>query len=241
VALVPPFVFPSPLNLPGLAWPVTKEPFFQTRIRRAASGRELRVTDYVDGLLVRPIWQFTLSYNFLRGPAASVAPNSVALALGPYAGAGHRELGILHGFATNVRGPFFPFFYDDPDDNSVIHEFQALGDGVTTSFQLQRYLADPSGITPGFSEPLTAIRIVGAVYFNDVAQPAATWSVDRSLGTLSFQSAPSNGVTIRADFTYWFRCRFVEDVTSLEEFMYLLSTSGVRFVSLVDDRTSVPL
>ena len=63
-----PLVFPA---LPGLAWSVTKSPTFQTRIQRAASGRELRALDYP-----YPLWQFTLVFDLLRdNPAAGVVGN----------------------------------------------------------------------------------------------------------------------------------------------------------------------
>ena len=61
-----PLVFPA---LPGLAWSVTKSPTFQTRIQRAASGRELRALDYP-----YPLWQFTLVFDLfetIRLPATT--------------------------------------------------------------------------------------------------------------------------------------------------------------------------
>ena len=56
-------IFPT---LPGLAWSVTKTPTFQTRIQRAASGRESRALDYP-----YPLWQFALVYDFLRDDPAA--------------------------------------------------------------------------------------------------------------------------------------------------------------------------
>src|ERR1700731_520521 len=73
-------LFPSLL---GLAWSVTKSPTFQTRIQRAASGRELRALDYP-----YPLWQFTLVFDFLRDNPA----------------AGYNELRTLMGFFMLCRG-----------------------------------------------------------------------------------------------------------------------------------------
>src|SRR4051794_40434747 len=75
-------IFPT---LPGLAWSVTKTPTFQTRIQRAASGRELRALDYP-----YPLWQFALVYDFLRDNPT----------------AGHDELRTLIGFFMLCQGAF---------------------------------------------------------------------------------------------------------------------------------------
>ena len=77
-----PLVFPT---LPGLAWSVTKSPTFQTRIQRAASGRELRALDYP-----YPLWQFTLVFDMLRDNPA----------------AGYDELRTLMGFFMLCQGAY---------------------------------------------------------------------------------------------------------------------------------------
>ncbi len=79
-------IFPT---LPGLAWSVTKTPTFQTRIQRAASGRELRALDYP-----YPLWQFALVYDFLRDDPA----------------AGYDELRTLLGFFMLCQGAFAHFY-----------------------------------------------------------------------------------------------------------------------------------
>ena len=90
-----PLIFP---RLPGLAWSVTKTPTFQTRIQRAASGRELRALDYP-----YPLWQFALVYDFLRDNPA----------------AGYDELRTLVGFFMLCQGAFGAFLFQDPSDCQV--------------------------------------------------------------------------------------------------------------------------
>jgi len=85
-------VFPT---LPGLAWSVTKTPTFQTRIQRAASGRELRALDYP-----YPLWQFALVFDFLRDNPT----------------AGYDELRTLMGFFMLCQGAFGTFLFRDPSD-----------------------------------------------------------------------------------------------------------------------------
>jgi uncharacterized protein (TIGR02217 family) len=168
-------VFPT---LPGLAWSVTKTPTFQTRIQRAASGRELRALDYP-----YPLWQFTLVYDFLRDAPA----------------AGYDELRTLMGFFMLCSGAFGSLLFQDPTDYQVSGQLIGIGDASQSAFQLQRNIGTtlPGG---GFSEPIVAPNIVVAVYFNGIRQDPATYSVDPSAGLVAFSTAPGGGQIITADF-----------------------------------------
>ena len=201
-------VFPK---LPGLAWSVTKTPTFQTRIQRAASGRELRALDYP-----YPLWQFTLVYDFLRDAPA----------------AGYDELRTLMGFFMLCSGAFGAFLFQDPTDYQVSGQLIGIGDASQSTFQLQRNIGTtlPGG---GFSEPIVAPNIVVAVYFNGIRQDPATYSVDPSAGLVAFSTAPGGGQIITADFSYYFRCRFVEDKYDFENFMHQLwQLKKLTFISV---------
>jgi uncharacterized protein (TIGR02217 family) len=193
----------------GQGWSVTKTPTFQTRIQRAASGRELRSLDYP-----YPLWQFSLIYDVLRDAAPPQA-----------------DLRTLLGFVMACQGAFCTFLYDDPTDNQVQDQLIGTGDGAMTVFQLQRFLGAAGGI--GFVEPITASNVVSAVYLNGITQPTAVWSADPVTGTLTFALPPLAGVAITADFSYYFRCRFLSDAYSFENFMYRLwSLKKLDFISV---------
>ena len=190
-------IFPT---LPGLAWNVTKTPTFQTRIQRAASGRELRALDYP-----YPLWQFALVYDFLRDNPA----------------AGYDELRTLVGFFMLCQGAFGTFLFEDPSDSQVTGQQIGIGNASTTVFQLQRAM----GTTPpggGFFEPIQAPNFVRAVYLNGITQNPTTYSVDPTTGLVTFSTAPGSGMIITADFTYYFRCRFTDDKYDFEHFMHRL-------------------
>src|ERR1700758_339172 len=178
-------IFPS---LPGLAWSVTKSPTFQTRIQRAVSGRELRALDYP-----YPLWQFALVYDFLRDNPA----------------AGYDELRTLLGFFMLCQGAFGTFLFQDPSDCRVTEQQVGIGDASTTVFQLQRAMGAtlPGG---GFLEPIVAPNVVSAIYFNGITQDPTSYGVDPTTGLVTFGTAPGSGLIITADFTYYFRCRFVD-------------------------------
>jgi uncharacterized protein (TIGR02217 family) len=201
-------IFPA---LPGLSWSVTKTPTFQTRIQRAVSGRELRALDYP-----YPLWQFALVYDFLRDNPT----------------AGYDELRTLLGFFMVCQGAFGTFLFQDPSDYQVAGQQIGIGDASTPSFQLQRTMGTtlPSG---GFLEPIIAPNIVHAVYFNGITQDPSIYSVDPATGIVTFESAPSSELIITADFTYYFRCRFIDDKYDFENFMYRLwQVKKLTFISV---------
>jgi uncharacterized protein (TIGR02217 family) len=201
-------IFPT---LPGLAWSVTKTPTFQTRIQRAASGRELRALDYP-----YPLWQFALVYDFLRDNPA----------------AGCDELRTLLGFFMLCQGAFRTFSFVDPSDCQVTRQYIGTGNASTAVFQLQRTMGAnlPGG---GFSEPVQAPNLVRAIYFNGITQDPAAYSVDANSGLVSFATPPGSGLIITADFTYYFRCRFTDDKYDFENFMYRLwQLKKLTFISV---------
>jgi uncharacterized protein (TIGR02217 family) len=201
-------IFPT---LPGLAWSVTKTPTFQTRIQRAASGRELRALDYP-----YPLWQFALVYDFLRDNPA----------------AGYDELRTLVGFFMLCQGAFGTFLFQDPSDHQVTGQQIGIGDASKTAFQLQRAMGSslPGG---GFFEPIGAPNVVSAIYLNGITQDPRTYGVDSSSGLVTFNTAPGGGQLIAADFSYYFRCRFVDDKYDFENFMYRLwQIKKLTFISV---------
>jgi len=201
-------IFPT---LPGLAWSVTKTPTFQTRIQRAASGRELRALDYP-----YPLWQFALVYDFLRDNPA----------------AGYDELRTLLGFFMLCQGAFGPFLFQDPSDCQVTGQQIGVGNASTTVFQLQRAMGAtlPGG---GFLEPIVAPNVVHAIHLNGIICNPAAYSVDPDTGFVTFNTAPGSGLIITADFTYYFRCRFIDDKYDFENFMYRLwQLKKLTFISV---------
>src|SRR6185437_3118733 len=178
--------------LPGLAWSVTKQPRFATRIQRAVSGRELRALDQP-----YPIWTWTLTYSVLRD------------------GGGYDELRTLMGFFLAQQGAFASFLYEDPADNAVAAQMLGTGDGSVSAFALVRTMG-------GFAEPITAPHAVTGVYLDGVRQDASGYSVDADTGVVTFAAPPSAGKAVAADFTYYFRVRFADDSAEFENFMFRL-------------------
>jgi uncharacterized protein (TIGR02217 family) len=135
------------------------------------------------------------------------------------------DLRTLMGFFLSRQGAYDTFLFDDPSDDSVAAQQIGSGDGSTTAFQLGRTLG-------GFYEPVTAPNQVTAVYFNGIAQGG--YSVDPASGLLTVASPPAAGLAVTADFTYYFRCRFVDDVSEFENFMQnLWQLKQLQFTSVL--------
>lgn len=168
-----------------------------------------RVQRSVSGREVRiadypyPIWEWTLPFDYL-----SVSDRAT-----------------LVGFIAARQGSYESFLFSDASDNSVTGEAIGTGDGSTTAFQLVRSLGD-------LVEPILAPHILSAVYLNGISE-ASGWSVDSDTGILTFTTAPAVGAAISADFTFRFRCRFVDDGLQTERFMNnIWRAKQVRFRSL---------
>jgi uncharacterized protein (TIGR02217 family) len=172
-----------------------------------------RVQEAISGKEVRiadwsfPRHQWELTYDFLRSAPA------------------YGELQSLLGFFDLRQGVFDSFLYGDVDDGAVTGQPLGLGDGATTVFQLVRAFG-------GFVEPVIAPNTVSAVYLSGVKQTGG-YSVDAASGQVSFATAPGPSVPVSADFTYYFRCRFMADSMDFEKFMsQLWLAKSVKFVSL---------
>ncbi|HXJ62427.1 MAG TPA: DUF2460 domain-containing protein [Actinomycetota bacterium] len=195
----------------GLTFSVVKTPTWGTRMQRAVSGRELRVSDYAN-----PIWNFTLTYSVLHD--ATFGTTYVS----PYT-----ELRTLMNFVNVHRGAWDTFLFDDITDDTVVGGAIATADGVNSGYGLVRAL-----IPGGFKEQMFAPHTVSAVYLDGV--PTSAYTLDSNTGVITFTSPPSAGVAITADFTYYFRVRFAADRLDFEEFYHnFWEVKQLKLVSVV--------
>jgi len=199
--------------LPGLGFSVKRTPRFQSRVQQSVSGKEVRLADWTT-----PRYEYELTYEILREHGT------------------FHELKRLAAFWLNRQGSFDTFLFDDVDDNTVTGQAIATADGVTQNYQLIRSFG-AAGHT-AWLDPVLAPNTVSAVYFDGVAQPVGvvwgvfTWGTDLP-GVLTFASAPSAGVVITADFTFYWPCRFMEDTMEFEKFMdKMWSAKKVSFITV---------
>jgi hypothetical protein len=100
----------------------------------------------------------------------------------------------------------------------------------STTTQLQRQL----GTAPAFIEPIVAPNSVSAIYYNGINQADAGWTVNAANGVVTLPvpfTAAQPAIT--ADFSYRFRCRFVDDSYSFEGLMLQLwQIKKLSFISV---------
>lgn len=134
-----------------------------------------------------------------------------------------QDLEEIYGFFGQVKGAGEPFLWWDPEDNTETNVQLGIGDGVKTQFQLLRNYAGK------FLEIVLDPRIVSEVRAG--SNPVAfTLGTD---GVININPAPAPGLTITADFTYYWRVMFADDSLEAENFWYnLYKLKSIEVVSV---------
>lgn len=149
-----PFVFPT---LPGLTWSIHKRPLLSTRVANHVSGREVRTPFYAQAL-----YEFELAIEGLDS-------------LGDFPGLGVQSLQSLMGLFLQCQGQLGTFLYVDLSDNTAQGVQCGTGNGVQTSFTLQRSIGNDT-------EAVSWANGVSSVYLNGVALPQYKLIEDGSNG-----------------------------------------------------------
>ncbi len=194
-------------SLVGLSWNVKRSPSFKTEVKRALSGREIR------GTFQRyPLYEFKLSYEFLRAGS-------------------ELELQKLVTFFLARQGAFDSFLFTDPLDNAVVDGQFNVGDGSSTSFQLIRAF---TGGLESFVEPVQNVNVLTSIKIDGVE---TSDYVRDQYGVITFQNPPSGGQELTWTGSYYYRCRFMEDMTEFNNFMQdLWDTGEVQFVGAIGNK-----
>jgi hypothetical protein len=197
-------LLPSFPILPGQTF-ARKAPVSVSNIALHDSGREVRTPIY-SGL-----YEFEVAFDGLASDAASLP------------GLGGQSLQAILGLYLQCLGGCGTFLYTDPNDDAVVNQNIATGDGATTLFTLGRSIG--SGFDTDFLvTALTNVDINGS--------PASGWTLIAP-NLLSFASAPASGAAVGASFSFAFVCRFLEDGVDFDNFMQnLWATKSLKFRSV---------
>lgn len=192
----PIFNFP---NLATVGWSVHKRPTYASLVSTHVSGREV-----ISPQQAFPLTEFELTYEILRDQTQN---QSIDASTAPFTE--YQQLWALF-MACNAQWGLF--YYSDPSDNSRSVAAIGTGNGTKTVFPVSRAVG-----TLGFTEPVGGIDQIQAVYFNSVVQSSSIYA--KVGNTIVFTSAVGNGVVVTADFSYFFLCRFIEDMIDFEQFL----------------------
>lgn len=145
-----------------------------------------------------PLWHFKLPFEVLR------------------AAGGFTEWQTLVGFINARRGRYDDFLYLDPRDCQATAQQFGTGNATTVTFQLVRALG-------GFAEPVGAVNTGTVTVFVNGTPTSVTY--DANLSIVTFATPPALGAVLTWTGQFYFRCRFMQDEISLEQFMQDMYTA----------------
>ncbi len=196
--------FPSFPTLLGVGWSVKVTPKFSTATLERASGKSAR------RMLMRwPLYEIELTYDFLRSDSVN------------------QELQQIMGFFEAMQGQTQPFWFQPPGLSTLQNQLVGVGDGMTTSFPMQR-------TTGAFTEPLAGVASLSAVRVDGALLPAAVWSLSAGYEpTLTLSTPPASGAQVAVDGVALWLCRFADDALDLEQFAYgLFELKSLKLVTV---------
>jgi uncharacterized protein (TIGR02217 family) len=188
-----------------------------------ATGRENQLAG-----AIYPRWAFTLSYggnSWLREQTQNITTDPTL--------AGYTELEQLSSLYLACLGPYGEFYYTDVDDCSRLSQFIGIGNNSQTTFPL--YFSWGTGpFSPSLTFPVQGIASLDAVYIGGSLQSPSSYSLDSTKTQIIFTSPPIEVYgNITADFHFYYRCRFLDDNMSYNQFdRNLWETKEVRFESV---------
>lgn len=197
-------LFPS---LRGIQYPTEKIFKLDTIVQMSQSGHEVRLPNWTQAR-----YQWRLPYGYLPNYFAPNDPTTQNPVQWPQ---DSLDLQTLAGFYELMLGQGNVFRFFDPTDYTTSPNLSSptpsaigIGDGVTTAFQLARVWAG----MPHFVYAVNSTTVQGApkIYINNSLQSGGSYSIGTT-GVVTFNSAPSFGSSITADFSFYFVCRFATD------------------------------
>jgi uncharacterized protein (TIGR02217 family) len=174
-------VFPSPIAIPGRAWPVKRTAEWSTVKADALSGKRTRTQNFS-----YPIYHYELAFAALRSAAI------------------YAEWQLLQGFVNQMLGGTGLFLFDDPEDDTATAQGFGTGDGASTSFQLVRTLG-------GVGEPVFFPNVIADIKVAGVTKTVNVDYTVGNYGVITFTTAPPGAAALTWDGTFYWGCRFDDD------------------------------
>jgi hypothetical protein len=176
-----------------------------SRVAIAATGREVQVAQ-----AAYPRFAWKLSYgkqSWLRERTQNITPWQPLNA--------YTELETISGLYLACQGPYGEFYYSDPDDNSRKGQYIGTGNGPYAPMTYQVPVGWGTGpFSPSLSFPVGGLNVVSNVYATGYV---GSWTIGADNTSLVFGGViPPQGI-ITADFTFYYRCRFLDDKLSFSE------------------------
>lgn len=190
-------------TFPGLTFPITRTPIWQTIKQQSVAGLTPRFAQWS-----YPRWRYEVSLEVLRTHSS------------------YTELQSLVGFINSLAGAAGTFQYADPYDGAATDQNFGTGTGTATAFQLVRTLG-------GFTEPVYAPTATPTIKVGGVTKATPGDYSIGSTGIVTFTSAPANGAALTWTGSFAWLCQLDEDETDLTQFdAYRWSADSLKFTTV---------
>ena len=195
----------------------TKTPTFNTKILKSVNGRELRAS-----YQATPIYEITLQIPVIDEKAG--------------------DLKIIEEFFIARRGAFDSFLFKMPWDD--VYDCTFVGDGTASVFQLYK------GLRPQFPLIYTEEKIspINPSMWNrntlknmwnsnteKLMWSQGTASVNKK-GQVVLSEPLEDGIDMNISGTYYYRCRFADDMQAFTLFSYRLWNGEVTLIGSLGNR-----
>lgn len=165
----------------------------RTPIWKTLSAESASGKEMSVALMTYPLRRYSISYEVLRAGAEA-------------------ELQQLEGFFNLRYGSHDTFLYNDPDDNAVTDQTFGTGNGSTTSFPLLRTRGS-------FTEPVQSVSGTPTIKVAGVTKTPGTHYTISSTGVVVFVTAPTAGQALTWSGSYYWRCKFKQDMAEFDQFL----------------------
>jgi hypothetical protein len=183
-------------------FPIVMRPVWSTIVAISTSGREVRSPQRAF-----PLYEFELSFEILKDQGPNWQPFQNH--------AGFKELQEILGFYNAMSGQYRGWFFEFPQDWSRQGQHIGTGDGSTRVFTVVRTI----GLGTDFlTEPVGGVHALDSVYIGGALQNPNSYSWTGN--QLTFATAPNLNAEVTADFSFYYKCRFLDDKQEFSEFMY---------------------
>lgn len=204
----------------GLSLDVKRNIAFDNTISRAASGRETGVSwREVPTITFDVAWNFVDDNDNLIVPSQTGAPTFT-------------EFDTLVGFFEQQHGDLLPFYLrlsdltQKPTDSFISGQQIAVGDGVTTNFQLCRTVGS-------YLEPIQMVDPAGVLVVYSNGAVASGYTV-LPAGIVQFTTAPALNALISADIPWVYLVRFDAQEMDIDQWaLYIHDCQSIKIRTVI--------
>lgn len=229
--------FPGQTAVQTPVFPVLPTETFPVKVHRTFAGGEVRsVNGRIDRIRRQafPLTEFEITYAGLRDKTQNQIPLSPTQRAGNYT-----ELQQIEPLYLNGLAQYGQFWYSVPECSS--RNGAILATAGTTASPNNTLLPMTDGTStvyvPMFQfgsgntevwEPVGGISVV-----NTVHGTAISYSINSAdYRSIVFNSAPTAGLSLTIDLSFYFRCRFITDAQDWEMFLAGITGAKLKFRSV---------